>query len=136
LPNGRRLLLDAAHNPAGAASLAAYLRAVFPAGVSLVFGAMADKDHEAMLRALLPCAIRVVTTTAPSNRAAPAADLARLVTSVRPEMAVLVEPDPGRALDQACRIGGDVCVAGSIFLLGAILPLLPGEALLSRHSRA
>ena len=128
LPNGRRLLLDAAHNPAGAASLAAYLRAVFPAGVSLVFGAMADKDHEAMLRVLLPCAIRVIATTAPSNRAAPAADLARLVTLVRPEMAVLIEPDPGRALDQACRIGGDVCVAGSIFLVGAVLPLLPADS--------
>jgi hypothetical protein len=38
---------------------------------------------------------------------------------------VLVEADPSRALDLAWTFGPDVCVAGSIFLIGAILPALP-----------
>ena len=37
------VLLDAAHNPAGARALASYLREAAPAGVTLVFGAMRDK---------------------------------------------------------------------------------------------
>src|SRR5262245_7001652 len=40
---GRPLLLDAAHNPAGARALASYLRQAHPGGVTLVFGAMKDK---------------------------------------------------------------------------------------------
>ncbi len=49
LPDGRELLLDAAHNPAGAAALASYLRESATKR-PLVFAAMRDKDVTGMLR--------------------------------------------------------------------------------------
>ncbi len=121
---GRQVLLDAAHNPAGAASLAAYLGEVYPGGVPLVFAVMADKDRRGMLQALLPHATRVVVTVAPTPRAASTAELRAAIAEVRPELPVDIEEDPRRALDLALADAPVVCVAGSIFLLGALLPYL------------
>src|SRR6185295_7601675 len=42
LPDGREMVLDAAHNPAGAASLAAYLAETCAEKPPLVFAAMVD----------------------------------------------------------------------------------------------
>jgi dihydrofolate synthase/folylpolyglutamate synthase len=123
--DGRTVLLDAAHNPAGAATLAAYLGEVAPAGLPIVFGAVRDKDHAGMLGCLLPHATHLVVTSPPTPRAADVDDLRRLAAGVRPGLRVIVEPDPSRALDLAWTFGPDVCVAGSIFLVGAILPSLP-----------
>ena len=47
---GRRVLLDAAHNPAGAWALASYLKREFPEPLPMVFGAMRDKDVALMLK--------------------------------------------------------------------------------------
>ena len=118
---GRLLLVDAAHNPAGAAGLAAYLREAHPGGVPFVFGAMADKDIAGMLAALLPCATRVVLTRPPSPRAADPEDVRTLVADAYPRLPVLVEPDPVAAVDRAFGSDPLVCVAGSIYLLGAIV---------------
>jgi hypothetical protein len=52
---GCRVLLDAAHNPAGARALASYLADARPDGVTLVFGAMQDK---AIARCWRRCAQR------------------------------------------------------------------------------
>lgn len=128
LGDGRRLLVDAAHNPAGAATLAAYLAEVHPEGLPLVFGAVADKDHAGMLAALLPHASLLVVTEAPTPRAAPAAELAAIASRLSadasasvPAPPIVVEPNPARAVARASEGGQTVCVAGSIFLAGAVL---------------
>jgi dihydrofolate synthase/folylpolyglutamate synthase len=128
LAGGREALIDAAHNPAGAACLAAYLRDAYPAGLPIVFGAMRDKDVEGMLRALLPHATCLIVTTPPSPRSMPAADLAVLAARLAPALLVEAEPEPAAALDAAFRTAPTICVAGSIYLLGALLPLLEGQA--------
>jgi dihydrofolate synthase/folylpolyglutamate synthase len=116
LPDGRRVLLDAAHNEAGAAVLAAFL-ARLGGPVDLLFGALADKDAREMLSHLAPHARSLVLTTPPSPRAKDPAELAALLPGRSP----LVEPDPGRALDRALELGGETLVAcGSIFLAGEI----------------
>jgi dihydrofolate synthase / folylpolyglutamate synthase len=125
LPDGRRVLLDAAHNEAGAAALAAYLREAVAGGRQpLVFGAMRDKDRSAMLRRLLPCASRVVLTAPPTPRAAAPEAIRAEVLAIDPGADVLVARDPGAALEAAWSAGPSITVAGSIFLLGAVLPLL------------
>jgi dihydrofolate synthase / folylpolyglutamate synthase len=124
LPDGRRALLDAAHNGAGAEALAAYLREAVPHGQPLVFGAMRDKDYAAMLRHLLPYATHVVLTSPPTPRAADPASLEAAALAADPEAHVVVEPDPVAAMDAAWAHGPDITVAGSIFLLGAVLPAL------------
>jgi len=128
IPGARRVLLDAAHNPAGAAALAAYLLREFPGRLPLVFGAMRDKDAAQMLQALLPAVSRVVMTEPPNPRSFPAAELADLARTLSPECRIEVDPTPKAALERALA-GSDVaCVAGSIFLVGDILAALGSSA--------
>ena len=122
---GVEVLLDAAHNPAGARALAAYLGEVGWSGVTLVFGAMRDKDVAGMLRPVLPCCARVICTTAPNARALPAEELAALVTRLA-KRAALVEAvaSPADALERARAHGGRIVGAGSIFLIGPLRDIL------------
>jgi dihydrofolate synthase / folylpolyglutamate synthase len=120
----RQILLDAAHNPAGARALAAYLREIHPAGVPIVIAVMRDKDAAGMLTALAPAATRVTATEAPNPRTTPAAALGTVARAAAPGVPVEVEPDPARALDAALAQAPVVCVAGSIFLVGAVRTLL------------
>lgn len=128
LKDGRRVLLDAAHNPAGAAVLAEFLdRLGRP--VDLLFGVLADKDYEEMLGLLAPRADRIVLTTPASPRAKPPEELAALLGD---RDGVLVEPDPAQALETALGLGGEILAAcGSIFLIGEIRKALRGPALLA-----
>jgi len=118
LPGGRRILLDAAHNEAGARVLAEFLDRMGQP-VDLLFGVLADKDYAGMLGLLAPRARRIVLTTPASPRAKDPAELAALLKDHPGE--VFVEPDRERALDRALGLGGEVLVAcGSIFLIGEI----------------
>lgn len=122
---GVEVLLDAAHNPAGARALAAWLHESGWAGVTLVFGVMRDKDVAGMLAPILPCCARVICTTAPNPRAVPAGDLASLVNSlVGPGAPAEAVPDPAAALDRARANGGRIVAAGSIFLIGPLRDIL------------
>ncbi len=115
------ILLDAAHNPAGARALAAYLREIGWRDVSLLFGAMRDKDVRSMLAALVPLCARIVCTTAPNLRAIPAAELAAIAAEVAgAPVPVDAIADPAGALAHARRFRGPVVVAGSIFLIGPL----------------
>ena len=120
----RRVLLDAAHNPDGARSLARFLAdppAPFAAPTVLLFGVLADKDAAAMLAALAPVAGRLVLTAPPHARARPPQDLLPLLP---PGTAAETEPDPDAALARALAAtratGADtLVVCGSLYLVGA-----------------
>lgn len=115
-----RVLLDGAHNPAGARALARYLEHVGP--FVLVFGVMRDKDVRSMAEALFPLARYVVLTRAMSRRAATPAEIARRVGRLATRAHRV--SDPARALVLARHLagrGGTVVVAGSLYLVGAIL---------------
>jgi Folylpolyglutamate synthase len=76
-PGARPLLVDGAHNPAGAAAVAAHLDAAGLAGrVDLVFGALSDKAVEGMFAPLAKRAGRVVLVAPDSPRAIPPETLA------------------------------------------------------------
>jgi dihydrofolate synthase/folylpolyglutamate synthase len=132
LEGGRTVLLDGAHNPAGAETLAAYLREAYPGGVPLVFGAVRDKDHAGLLRALLPCVSHLVLTEAPTPRAAAPDDLRAVAAELRPGPDFETRPgltiecvaDPTEAMARAWTHSPSIAVAGSIFLLGAVRPTL------------
>ncbi len=125
MPDGRRVLFDAAHNPAGAAAVAAYLRDSVPRGLPIVFAAMADKDWRAMLRTLSTVATHLVVTRANNSRAADPALIAEEARALGTTAVEIVEP-PSAALEHAWRHGSLVAVTGSIFLVGEILGGLGG----------
>jgi dihydrofolate synthase / folylpolyglutamate synthase len=118
---GRRLLCDAAHNPAGARVLADYLREVHPSGLPIVFAIMKDKDVAGTLRPLLPCATHLVLTRARTDRALDPAALADAARRAGWRGPVEVDPDSERAVERAWAHAPGVCAAGSIFLVGEVL---------------
>jgi dihydrofolate synthase / folylpolyglutamate synthase len=131
LGGGRRVLLDAAHNPDGARALADYLSRWYPARLPLVIGVMRDKDVDTILATLLPHVSAVVVTMAPTWRALPAEDLAARVRRVGSgRIDVEVQADPDRAVARAFELGNTICVAGSIFLAGAVRDGLTRRAIL------
>ena len=124
LADGRELLLDAAHNPAGAAALASYLLTGSDLARPLVFAAMRDKDVAGMFAALLPAASRLVVTRASNARAADPAVLAEQARAVAPGLPISIEPAVADALAAAWRDSPRIVVAGSIFLLGDVMKLI------------
>ena len=119
------VLLDAAHNPAGARALAAYLREAGWQPVTLLFGVMRDKDIAGMLDALLPVCEAVIATTAPSARAAAASEIVAIVEGARQRPRIVEAVDrPDAALARACELGNRVVAAGSLFLIGPLRGIL------------
>jgi dihydrofolate synthase/folylpolyglutamate synthase len=119
---GGWLVLDGAHNPAGARALAASLTAYFGGQpLTLVAGISADKDAAAILAPLAPLAGRVILTAASHARAAAPAALAAAMppTAARVECAASVEQ--ALALATMPPRTPVVCVAGSLFVVGEAL---------------
>ncbi len=116
----RHVLVDAAHNPAGARALADYIRSTGMAPLPLVLAVMKDKDVDAMLRAVAPVVAVFVTTQIDSPRCLPAIALAERVKQTVPGARVLGDPDPERALDIAFQHSTHAVIGGSIFLIGPL----------------
>jgi dihydrofolate synthase/folylpolyglutamate synthase len=127
---GHDVLLDGAHNPDGAASLAQALDDLAPhlaasGPATLLFAVMADKDVEGIVRALLSSGVvrdaRLVATTTGATRSLPADALAATWRTLAPHQAVDIAADPMDALDLATSARpGLVIVAGSLYLVGAV----------------
>lgn len=124
---GCRIVVDAAHNPAGARALAAYLRKTEPDGVALVFGAMHDKAIDEMIGALAPAAASIICTRAPGARAAAPDELARAARAFSRNVQVVDEPMD--AVHAACATDRTVVIAGSIFLIGPLRARLARDIL-------
>jgi dihydrofolate synthase/folylpolyglutamate synthase len=121
---GARVWVDAAHNPAGARALRAFLAEIGWTDCVLVFGAVEDKDIPGMLCELVPIASAVICTTAATPRAMAAATLADMARQQSSRVRVEVAAAPAQALARAAAIGPRIVVAGSIFLIGPLRAIL------------
>jgi len=123
-----RLLLDGAHNPAGARALRAYLDEFWDVPITLVFGAMSDKDIDRMAGQLFDVARTIVLTRVRDGRAA---DNARLGTAaLSSSRNVIFAETVSQALSWARSVtppDGLVCVAGSLYLVGEVKRLIEEE---------
>ena len=124
MADGRELLLDAAHNPAGAVALASYLRADGRGRRPLVFAVMRDKAIREMLTVLLPETSALIVTAASTPRSAEPESIAAIAHELSPALPIAIEPAPEAALAHAWRVSSTIVVAGSIFLLGDVLKLI------------
>ena len=135
---GREVILDGAHNPAGAQALARGLDEIAPFLASgrptLVVAIMADKDVDGVVAALAECAFlrgsRVICTAPAGGRALPAAALAARWRELAGRAAEAIAAPP-EALGEALATGsGPVVVAGSLYLVGAAREILVDDPLM------
>jgi dihydrofolate synthase / folylpolyglutamate synthase len=123
------VLLDGAHNPAGARALARALDELGVHNFPLVLGAMRGKRVTAILRALAPLRPRPVFTRVSDPGGVEPATLLR--TWRRLAAGGMQTPSPpaalARAAEQRTDPGQPVVVAGSLYLVGAIRGMLTGE---------
>jgi dihydrofolate synthase/folylpolyglutamate synthase len=129
VPPDGELLIDAAHNPAGAAALTSYLQDTGSKPLPIVFAAMADKDLASMITALKPIASAFIATSVPHDRARSAEQLA---AEIKRMVAVPVEAcaSPVAAVARALELpvhrglggaGNKRAVAcGSIYMIGPL----------------
>ena len=124
LPGEPVLVLDGAHNPAGARALAEALRLYFPdRPLTLVIGVLGDHDGAGILAALAPLATRLILTPVASPRSAAPATLAALVPGGSPRGEVAGSAAEALALASRGPATPIVCVAGSLYLVGEVLVL-------------
>lgn len=129
------VLLDAAHNPAGAAVTAAAIEEAFTfqhlVGVVAV---LSDKDARGILEALEPVLDEVVVTQNSSHRCLPADALAVVATEVFGAERVHVRDDLTDAVDTAVTlaesdrdaVGSGVLVTGSVITVGDVRSMVRG----------
>ncbi|CAH1201058.1 folylpolyglutamate synthase/dihydrofolate synthase family protein [Paenibacillus sp. JJ-223] len=100
-----RIVLDGAHNPEGAESLAQSIKEVYPhKRLNLMMGMLENKHHEAYLQHILPLVDTLILTEPDFRRKMDAAKLQDVVAQVRPgfakkELEIIVEPDWVKALE-------------------------------------
>jgi dihydrofolate synthase/folylpolyglutamate synthase len=116
------MVLDGAHNPAGARALAAYIDRFYGGRtVWLVFATMRDKPVAEMAGILFPLADRVILTTPDNSRALPADEL----RAYAPEGSAIAQT-VAEAVELAFAAPTETAVffAGSLFLAGEARALL------------
>lgn len=121
IPGTPRLLLDGAHNPAGARALAEALADYPRARLLLVAGVCDDKDLERIFAPLLPLVSAVYTVTPAIERGLDAAVLAEYFA--RHQLHVQAHDTVAAGLAAACHdaTADDlVLVCGSLFVVGEV----------------
>ncbi len=116
------VLFDGAHNPAGILALRQYLDEFVAQPLTIVFGAMREKNLEAMAELLFPRAQQLILTSPENPRAADEVLLHKLAGEIN-ELEVIVEPSAKKAMLTALARTpphGLVCVTGSLYLIGEI----------------
>jgi dihydrofolate synthase/folylpolyglutamate synthase len=122
IPGDPPLLLDGAHNPAGATALAAYLKTLPP--FVLVFGVMEDKDIRSLARALFPLADALILTRVQVRRAATTRAIAARAGGLARRALRIETPQAALRKARALARGRPVVVAGSLYLVGEVLAAL------------
>jgi len=117
-------LLDGAHNPAGCESLREYLDEFAPRPLTLVFGAMRDKQLDQIGEILFPVADVLILTPVENPRSA-SMEMLRPVAD-RFARGTVIETDSSV---EALRVAvaktppeGLICIAGSLYLIGEVRP--------------
>jgi dihydrofolate synthase/folylpolyglutamate synthase len=126
LSESPEILVDGAHNPAGARALAAYVARFYSnRRVVLVYGAMRDKAIDEVAGILSPLAQQVILTAPQQPRAASPEAMREMIGHANVEVA----PTLAAALALVADAGPDdvVLITGSLFLVAEALSLLPQE---------
>jgi dihydrofolate synthase/folylpolyglutamate synthase len=143
-PDGQKILLDGAHNVAGAKVLREALicwspnfslsggtlkrelqhaEAVLGVPTTLILGVLQDKDWRHICETLAPLAARIFTVPVASERTADANELAGACRAAKPSAEILACANLAEALKQSVN-EEFVVITGSLYLVGEALELL------------
>jgi dihydrofolate synthase/folylpolyglutamate synthase len=136
---GPTILLDAAHNPHGAAAAVEAIRDSFTFDPLVgVVGVMADKDAEGLLSELEPVLSEIVCTQNNTPRALPAEALAEVARDLFGEHRVRVAPRLDDAIEQAVTLAetggslGESIGSGGVLVTGSVVTVGEARTLLRR----
>ena len=120
-PDGQKILLDGAHNLAGAKALRMALEQAFPASQPLlIFGALADKNWPEICRELAPLASKIFTVPVASKRTATPQEVESVCRQANPKSSVQVFDRFSAAL-AAGKNAPFILITGSLYLIGEAL---------------
>jgi dihydrofolate synthase / folylpolyglutamate synthase len=123
-PDGRKLLLDGAHNIAGAMVLREAVEKDFQAGkMTLILGILGDKEWQPICDILAPLSGQILTAPVSSQRTANPDDLTNACRAANPSADVSVCHSLSEALEKAAA-SQFVIITGSLYLIGEALELL------------
>ena len=126
----REVVLDVAHNPAGAWALRSALSETFPGReLTFVFAALRDKAIQEIAEILFPIAEQVVVTQVGNPRTATTAELMQAAS--RTGAVLFAEETVPAALDRARAVSkpeGLIVITGSIFLIGETMSAMGIES--------
>jgi dihydrofolate synthase/folylpolyglutamate synthase len=121
------ILFDGAHNVAGARALRDFLDEFIKKPITLIFGAMRDKDLNEIAATLFPAAQHLIFTQQKNPRAATLETLSRLVPHGFDSSRITLAPTIHEALSAAraqTPPGGIICVTGSLYLIGEVQSII------------
>lgn len=117
---GATVVLDGAHNPAGATALAEALRSCFDySRLILVLAILQDKDIEGILNRLAPLASMIIFSENQNSRSASVGVLKEYLGSRDCNCAI--EPNLPKAIDLALNYASRedlICITGSLYTVG------------------
>jgi dihydrofolate synthase/folylpolyglutamate synthase len=123
-PNGQKILLDGAHNLAGAEALRAALEREFPrVRPLLIFGVLGDKNWSGICRQLAPLADKIFTVPVASARTANPGELAEAFRAANSSAVVVAADNLSEALN-ASKDEPFIVITGSLYLIGDTLEQL------------
>ena len=131
------IVLDAAHNPHGAAALVEALEDSFTFSPLIgVVGVMADKDYDGLLSVLEPVLAHIVCTQNSTERALPADQLAEVARGIFGQDRVSVAPSLVSAIDEAATLAevggvfGEGLGSGGVLVTGSVITVGEARALI------
>jgi dihydrofolate synthase / folylpolyglutamate synthase len=127
----KNILFDGAHNVAGAKALAAFIDEYVEGEVTMIFGAMRDKDLSEMAATLFPKAERLILTRPENTRSSEPGDIRKFAIGKLLDENIFETETVKEALELAREIrspDGIICVTGSLYLVGEAQKLLNNNA--------
>lgn len=120
-----RIVIDGAHNPAGANVLMKTWREQFgDRRAVVVLGLLRDKDAEGIWRALSGIAEQVILPHFRSSRAMDPADLAQLIGQQSPCISIKIVQSVPAAIELITRLSAPILITGSLHFAGEALASL------------
>jgi len=123
-----RIIIDGAHNPAAAGTLAQTWQETFgDQRASLILAILSDKDLRGIFEALAPIADSVLLPKIRSERATPPDELAKVLRVSNPSLPYSTTQSVADAFDQARAKPNPILLTGSLHFAGEALANLRGE---------